>query len=46
MIIDSLALEFTVDPVQCASHTLVHSPWETHLDDQNKSSLQLGSGAL
>ena len=28
------------------SNTLVHSQWETHLDGQDKSSLQLGGGAL
>ena len=42
MTIDSL----TVVLVQCASHTLIHSPWDTHSDNQNKSSLQLGCGAL
>ena len=42
MKIDSLALWFTVGIVQCASHTLVHSPQETHPNNQDKSSLQLG----
>ena len=46
MTIDSLASWFTIDPVQCASHTLVHSPWETHLDGQDKPSLQLRGGTL
>ena len=41
MTIDSLVI-----PVYCASHTLVHSPWETHPDGQDKLSLQLGGGAL
>ena len=34
MIIDSFVSWFTLGPVQFASHTLVHSPWETHLDGQ------------
>ena len=41
MTIDSLASWFIIGPIQCASHTLVHSPWETHLDGQDKSFLQL-----
>ena len=28
MTIDSLASWFTIGPIWCASHTLVHSPWE------------------
>ena len=46
MTIDSHASWFTIGPVQCGSHTIVHSPWETHPNDQNKSSLKLGGGAL
>ena len=46
MTVDSLASWFTVGPIQCASHTLMHSPWETHPDGQDKSSLQLGGSAL
>ena len=46
MIIDSLASQFTIGLVQYASHTLVNSPWETHPDGQDKSSLQLGGDAL
>ena len=46
MAIDSLTLLFTIGPIQCASHALVHLPWETHLDNQDKPSLQLGGGAL
>ena len=42
MTIDSLASWFIVSSVQCVSHILVCSPWETHIDDQDKSSLQLG----
>ena len=45
MTIDSLVSWFIVGLVQCVSHTPVHSPWETHSDDQDKSSLQLGGGA-
>ena len=45
MTIDNLVSWFTVGPVQCASHILIHSPWETHLDDQDKPSLKLGGGA-
>ena len=41
MTIDSLVSWFTVGPVQCASHSLVHLPWENHLNNQDKSSLQL-----
>ena len=37
---------FTVGPVQCAWHTLVRSPWETHSNGQDKPSLQLGGDAL
>ena len=37
--IDSLVSWFTVSLVQCASHTLVHSPWETRLHDQDKCGL-------
>ena len=46
MTIDSLALWFTIGPIQCASNTLVHSPWETHPKGQDKSSFQLGVGTL
>ena len=28
------------------TYILVHSPWETYIDDQDKSSLQLGGIAL
>ena len=42
MIFDSLASWFTVGPVQYAWHTLVHSPWKTDPDSQDKSSLQFG----
>ena len=37
---------FTICPIQYTSHTLVHSSWKTHLDGQDKSSLQLGGGVL
>ena len=30
----------------CKRYTIVHSPWETHPDDQDQSSLKLGSSAL
>ena len=46
MTIDSLELWFTIGPIQCVSHTLIHSPLETYPDGQDKSSLQLGGGAL
>ena len=46
MTIDNLASSFTVGPVQCASHTLVHSPWEAYPNGQDKPSLKLGGGAL
>ena len=46
MTIDSFASWFTIGHVQCASHILVYSPWETHPDDQDKPSLQLGGDAL
>ena len=45
MTIDSLVSRFIVGPIQYASHTLVHSPWESHRKGQDKSSLQLGGGA-
>ena len=46
MTIDSLASQFTIGPLQYASHALVYSQWETHPDGQDKSSLQLGGGTL
>ena len=46
MTIDSLASWFIVCHVQCASHTLVHSPWEIHPNGQDKPSPQLGSGVI
>ena len=46
MTIDSLVSRFIVGPIQYASHTLVHSPWETNPDGQDKPILQLGGGAL
>ena len=46
MRIDSLTSLFTIGHIQCVSHTLMHSSWETHLDGQNKLSLQLGGSAL
>ena len=46
MTIDSLVSWFTIGLVQCASHTLVHSPWKIHPDGPDKPSLQLGSGSL
>ena len=46
MTIDSLTSWFIIGPIQCALITLVHSPWETHLDGQDKLTLQLRGGAL
>ena len=46
MTFDSLGSWFTIGPIQCASHTLVHSPWETHPDDQDKPLFQLWGDAL
>ena len=46
MTIDSLTSWFTGGPVKCASYTLAHSSWETHLDSQEKLSLQLGGSAI
>ena len=43
MTINSLESWFTISHVQCASHTLVHSPLETYLDGQDKLSFQLGA---
>ena len=42
MKIDSLVSWFTVGPMECASHALVHLPWENYPNSQDKSSLQLG----
>ena len=36
MITDSLASWFTIGFIWYASHTLLHLPWQTHLDDQDK----------
>ena len=46
MTIDSLTSWFSIGHVQCVSHTLAHSPWETHPYDQDMPSLQLRGGAL
>ena len=46
MKIDYLVSWFTIGPVQYASYTLMESPWETHPDGQDKSSLQVEGGAL
>ena len=46
MKIDSLASWFIIGSIQCASHILVHSPWETHPNGQDKSFLQLWGDAL
>ena len=46
MTINRLVVWFIVDPVHYASHTLIHLPWETHLDDHDKPSLQLGGGVV
>ena len=46
MTINSLISWFTISFIQCVSHTLVNSPWETHPDGQDKSFLQLGGGTL
>ena len=46
MTVDNHASWFTIGLVQYASHTLVHSPLETQPNGQDKSSLQLGGGAL
>ena len=46
MTINSLMTWFTLGLIQCVSHTIVYSPWEKHLDEQDKSSLQLGGSAL
>ena len=39
--IDSLVSWFIVGPIQCTSYALVHSPWENHLNSQDKLSLEL-----
>ena len=46
MKIDYLVSWFTIGPVPYASYTLMESPWETHPDGQDKSSLQVEGGAL
>ena len=46
MTIDSLTSWFTIGPIQCVSHTLMHLPLETYRDGQDKPFLQLGGDAL
>ena len=46
MTIDNLVSWFIVGLVQCVLHALEHSPWDNHLDNQDKLSLQLGGSVL
>ena len=43
---DSLMSGVIIGHAHYAPHTLVHSPWENHPDDQDKSSFKLGGHAL